>query len=38
MPEVNPDDAASGRMAPDPLGAAVTPDDLKPGATDVSQK
>jgi hypothetical protein len=38
MPPTNPDDAASGRLAPDPLGSAVAPDELKPGATDVNQK
>jgi hypothetical protein len=26
MPEVNPDDAASGRRAPDPIGATAEPD------------
>jgi hypothetical protein len=36
MPDVNPEDAASGRGAPDPLDAATPPDDLGPGATDVA--
>lgn len=36
MPKVKPDDAASGRLAPDPLGAAVPPDELKRGPSDVS--
>jgi hypothetical protein len=38
MPPVNPDDAASGRLAPDPLGAAAQRDDLKPGASDVTRE
>jgi len=38
MPKVNPDAAASGRLAPDPLGAAVPPDPLKPGPSDVSRE
>ena len=36
MPPVNPDNAASGRLAPDPLAATVQPDELKPGPTNVS--
>jgi len=36
MPKVKPDDAASGRLAPDPIGTAVQPDDLKPGPSDVN--
>src|SRR3954465_5048058 len=28
-PPVNPDDAASGRLAPDPLAATAPPDPLK---------
>jgi hypothetical protein len=36
MPKPKPEDAASGRLAPDPLGAAVQPDELGPGPTDVS--
>jgi hypothetical protein len=35
---VDPENAASGRLAPDPLGAAVQRDDLKTGATDVTRK
>ena len=35
-PPVNPDDAASGRLAPDPLGATVERDGIKPGRSDVS--
>jgi hypothetical protein len=35
---VNPDDAASGRLAPDPLGAATPRDDLKPGPSDVTRE
>jgi len=39
MPHTNPDDAASGRMAPDPLRAANEPGDpLKPGASSVSRR
>jgi hypothetical protein len=37
-PEVNPDDAASGRRAPDTLGATADPDELKPGRSDVQRK
>jgi hypothetical protein len=36
MPPIDPDNAASGRKAPDPLGATVEPDDLKPGPSDVT--
>jgi len=36
MPEVKPDNAASGRLAPDPLGSIVPPDELKRGPSDVS--
>ncbi len=36
MPRVKPEDAASGRLAPDPLGATAEPDDLKPGPSDVT--
>jgi len=36
MPPVDPDNAASGRCAPDPLGAARQPDEFKPGPTDVT--
>jgi len=35
-PPVDPDNAASGRLAPDPLGATVQRDELKRGPTDVS--
>lgn len=38
MPEVNPDDAASGRRAPDALGAAEPHDPLKTGRTDTNRK
>jgi hypothetical protein len=38
MPPVNIDDAASGRLAPDPLGAATQRDDLKPGPSDVTRE
>ncbi len=37
MPAVKPENAASGLLDPDPLGAAVQPDELKPGPTVVSQ-
>ena len=37
-PPVDPDNAASGRRSPDPLGATAEPDELKPGPTDVSQR
>ena len=36
-PEVNPEDAASGRLAEDPLAVTHQPDNLKPGQTDVTQ-
>jgi hypothetical protein len=36
LPPVKPDNAAGGRLAPDPLGAAVPPDELAPGASDVT--
>jgi hypothetical protein len=38
MPPVDPDNAASGRRAPDTLGATADPDELKPGPSDVSQR
>jgi hypothetical protein len=38
MPPVDPDNAASGRLEPDPLAATEEPDDLGPGPTDVSEK
>jgi hypothetical protein len=37
FPPVNPDNAASGRRAPDPLGATTEPDELKPGPSDVNR-
>jgi hypothetical protein len=37
-PPVHPDDAASGRLAPDPLDAFQEKDDLGPGASDVSRR
>jgi hypothetical protein len=36
MPPAKPDNAASGRRAPDTLGATSDPDELGPGATNVS--
>jgi len=36
MPPVKPENAASGREAPDALSAAVPPDELGPGRSDVS--
>ena len=36
-PAVDPDNAASGRRAPDTIGATAQHDELKPGASDVSQ-
>ena len=36
IPAVKPENAASGRRAPDPLGATANPDELKPGPTDVN--
>src|SRR5439155_5536809 len=38
MPPVKPDNAASGRRAPDPLSASKERDDLAPGPSDVSRK
>jgi hypothetical protein len=35
MPAVKPENAASGRLAPDPLAAAVEPEELKLGPSDV---
>jgi len=35
-PQINPDNAASGRLSPDPLAATVERDELKPGPSDVS--
>jgi hypothetical protein len=37
MPKVKPENAASGRLAPDPLGA-VQRDELKRGPSDVSDR
>jgi hypothetical protein len=37
-PRTRPENAASGRCEPDALGAAVAPDDLDIGASDVSQR
>jgi hypothetical protein len=36
-PATRPDNAASGRMAPDPLGATAQPDPTKTTRTDTSQ-
>jgi hypothetical protein len=36
MPPVNPDDAASGRLAPDPLQPTRQGEEFKPGPTDVT--
>jgi hypothetical protein len=38
MPDVNPDDAASGRRAPDALGAAEPHDPFKTSRTDVNRE
>jgi hypothetical protein len=38
MPKVKPENAASGRRAPDPIGAMEEPDELGPGPSDVSQR
>src|SRR5205814_10476055 len=35
-PRIKPENAASGRLEPDPLGASVDHDDLETGPTDVS--
>jgi hypothetical protein len=37
MPAPKPEDAASGRLAPDTIDAVVQDDELKPGPSDVSQ-
>jgi hypothetical protein len=37
-PPVNPDDAASGRLAPDTIDAATPVDDLKTPPGDVSRR
>jgi hypothetical protein len=36
-PAIHPDDAASGRLAPDPLAGTTAPDPTKTGRTDTSQ-
>jgi hypothetical protein len=36
MPKVKPENAASGRLAPDTIGATAEPDELGPGPSDVS--
>jgi hypothetical protein len=36
MPKVKPEDAASGRRAPDAIGATAEPDELKRGPSDVN--
>ena len=38
IPAVKPENAAGGRLAPDPIGATAEPDELKPGPTDVSSR
>ncbi|MGE3958353.1 MAG: hypothetical protein AB7H96_16695 [Vicinamibacterales bacterium] len=35
MPPVKPEDAAGGRLSPDPIGATAEPDELGPGPSDV---
>jgi hypothetical protein len=35
IPKVKPDDAASGRLSPDTIGAGIEPDELGPGPSDV---
>src|SRR5436190_3774710 len=37
-PPVNPDDAAGGRLAPDPLAATTPPDPTKTTRTDTSRR
>jgi hypothetical protein len=37
-PAVKPDNAASGRRAPDTIGATAEPDELKPGRSDVQRR
>lgn len=37
IPATKPEDAASGRLAPDPLGSSVERDDLSPGPSDVNR-
>jgi hypothetical protein len=36
MPAAKPENAASGRLEPDPLSAMNKRDELKPGPTDVT--
>src|SRR5438105_12824142 len=36
-PPAKPENAASGRLEPDPLAATIDRDDLRPGPSDVSQ-
>jgi hypothetical protein len=38
LPPPHPDDAASGRLAPDPLAGTEESDDLGPGPTDVDNE
>ena len=38
MPRVNPDDAASGRLAPDAIDGATAVDDLKTPPGDSSRR
>jgi len=38
IPPADPDDAASGRMAPDPLAATTPPDPTKTVRTDTSRR
>jgi len=38
MPDVKPENAASGRRAPDAIGATEEPDELGRGPSDVSQR
>jgi len=37
-PVAKPANAASGRRAPDPIGATVDPDELGPGPSDVTKR
>jgi hypothetical protein len=38
FPPVKPEDAASGRLAPEPLPGTTGHDPLKPGRSDVSRQ
>ena len=38
MPPVDPENAASGRRAPDPIGSTAEPDEIKPGPSDVQRR